>query len=221
MAMLASSGGIRVGMTVIALLDTEMSPGDTGLGDKGLIDCMVGLPATARAPGLHDFDVRASGAGSAEVIGVTPLAGKTRNAYRLTIRHSGDAGLLAVRYRPERTATHGNKQGAGIDVTVMGSECRSLLDANGDEWHLPLSDAASAGRPAPGDATATSGLSGAVSGGAASSARPSLTEARVLPLQRPAATKPAAPARHASGDPLGEEELPDVTVPSASAAPRP
>lgn len=179
-------------MTVIALLDTEMSDVD-----RGLIDCMVGLPDLARPPLPSDFVVRTSGLGGAEVIGVTPLAGQRRNAYRVTVRFSADAGMLCIRYRPERTASHGKKQGAGVDVSVLGSGFRSTLDAGGDEWHLPLQPAV---QPAQSETP---------------SPAPLPSPAQVLPLQRPAkATLPP------TQDNVPLPDLPDVAAGLVTLIPR-
>lgn len=208
-------------MTVIALLDTESLDDD-----KGLIDCMVGLPEAGRAPQLRDFVVRVSGTGAAEVIGVTPLAGQRRNAWRLTIRLSGETGLLCVRYRPEKTAKHGKKQGAGIDVTVMGGGCRAMLDAGGDEWHLPLSAVVAAPRADAGVAAEPGRTEGRAAAPAAAGSRleppmqTALPDARVLPMQRPAAKLAPPPPSRPEDQPAGPEPLPGLAASSLTVLPR-
>lgn len=195
-------------MTVIALVDTEMSESD-----NGTIDCLVGLPENVRAPAMKDFLVRTSGLGGAEIIGVTPLAGQRRNSWRLTVRFAPDAGLLSIRYRPELTATHGTRQSAGIDVTVLGSDCRSMIDEGGDEWHVPLAQSAA---PRQGGQPERGGQAPAPSPAAPPAPEASPPRAQVLPLNRPS----KAPPRPEHAPEPSAPDVPGVANTPASVAPR-
>ncbi len=121
-------------MTLIALIDTE-TPELAG----GTIDCLLGLGECARAPSSADFKVRTSGTGLAEIIGLTAVAGRQRNAYRLTVRFALDAGLLSISYLPPAAQSAVVPRSTPpIEVTVVGSDLHSTLASNGAEWHRPV-----------------------------------------------------------------------------------
>lgn len=166
-------------MTIIAFLDT-----DGPYAAEGIIDCMVGLPATSRAPTCADFHVRTSGSGDADIIGVTAVAGRQRNAYRLTVRFKPDAGLLSVRYMPPAAESAVVPRSLPpIEVSVVGSPWQTHLTHDGDEWHVPADKPAE--RVAPNHAAASRESDDSMR----------LAEARILPLIRPAPAEapPAAP----------------------------
>ena len=120
-------------MTLIALIDTEGPDAETGV-----IDCMIGLPEAARAPAVADFQLRTSGTGMAEIVGLTAVAGRQRNTFRLTVRFAPDSGLLSVRYQPPAAQSAVVPRTLPpIEVSVVGTSTSSRLASDGDEWHLP------------------------------------------------------------------------------------